>query len=43
VTADAGQDVEKEQHIAGGIESWYNQSGNQLVHLSINHNLGLNT
>jgi hypothetical protein len=31
VTADAGEDVEKEEHssIAGGIENWYNHSGNQ--------------
>jgi hypothetical protein len=31
VTADAGEDREKEQHssIAGGIASWYNQFGNQ--------------
>jgi hypothetical protein len=31
VTADAGKHVEKEEHssIAGGIESWYNHSGNQ--------------
>jgi hypothetical protein len=31
VTADAGEDVEKEAHssIAGGIVSWYNHSGNQ--------------
>jgi hypothetical protein len=31
VTADAGEDVEKEEHtsIAGGIASWYNHSGNQ--------------
>jgi hypothetical protein len=31
VTADAGKDVEKEEHssIVGGIESWYNHSGNQ--------------
>jgi hypothetical protein len=31
VTADAGEDVEKEEHssIAGGTASWYNQSGNQ--------------
>jgi hypothetical protein len=31
MTADAGQDVEKEEHfsIAGRIENWYNQSGNQ--------------
>jgi hypothetical protein len=32
VTADAGKDVEKEEHssIAGGIASWYNHSGNQF-------------
>jgi hypothetical protein len=32
VTVDAGEDVEKEEHssIAGGIESWYNHSGNQF-------------
>jgi hypothetical protein len=32
VAADAGEDVEKEKHssIAGGIESWHNQSGNQF-------------
>jgi hypothetical protein len=31
VTADAGEDVEKEEHlsIVGGIASWYNPSGNQ--------------
>ena len=31
MTADAGQDVEKEEHysIAGGIASWYKHSGNQ--------------
>jgi hypothetical protein len=31
VTADAGEDVKKEEHssIAGGIASWYNHSGNQ--------------
>jgi hypothetical protein len=30
VTADAGKDVEKEEHssIAGGIASWYNHSEN---------------
>jgi hypothetical protein len=30
VTADAGEDVEKEEHssIAGGIASWYNYYGN---------------
>jgi hypothetical protein len=33
VIADAGNDVEKEEHsfIAGGIASWFNYSGNQLV------------
>jgi hypothetical protein len=32
VTADAREDVEKEEHssIAGGIASWYNHSGNQF-------------
>ena len=31
MTADAGEDVKKEEHssIAGGIASWYNHSGNQ--------------
>jgi hypothetical protein len=31
VTADAGKDVEKEEHssIGGEIASWYNHSGNQ--------------
>jgi len=31
VTADAGEDVQKEEHssIVGGISSWYNHSGNQ--------------
>jgi hypothetical protein len=31
VTANAGEDVEKEEHssIAGGIANWYNHSGNQ--------------
>jgi hypothetical protein len=31
VTADAGKDMEKEEHssIAGEIASWYNLSGNQ--------------
>jgi hypothetical protein len=31
VTADAGEDVEKEEHssIVGGIASWYNHSGSQ--------------
>jgi hypothetical protein len=33
MTADAGKDVEKEEHssIAGGIASLYNHSGNQSV------------
>jgi hypothetical protein len=32
VTTDAGEVVEKEEHssIVGGIESWYNHSGNQF-------------
>jgi hypothetical protein len=32
VTADAGKDVEKEEHssIVGGIASWYNHSGNKF-------------
>jgi hypothetical protein len=32
VTADAGEDVEKEEYssIAGGIASWYSHSGNQF-------------
>jgi hypothetical protein len=32
VTADAGKDVEKEEHssIAGVIANWYNHSGNQF-------------
>jgi hypothetical protein len=31
VTADTGEDVEKEEYssIVGGIASWYNHSGNQ--------------
>jgi hypothetical protein len=31
MTADDGKDVETEEHasIAGGIENWYNHSGNQ--------------
>jgi hypothetical protein len=31
MTADAGKDIEKEEDssIAGGITSWYNNSGNQ--------------
>jgi hypothetical protein len=33
VTADAGEDVEKEEHssIVGGIANWYNNSGNQFL------------
>jgi hypothetical protein len=32
VTADAGEDVEKEKHFsfAYGIVNWYNHSGNQF-------------
>jgi hypothetical protein len=32
VTADTGEDLEKEEHssIAGGIASWYTHSGNQF-------------
>jgi hypothetical protein len=32
VTADAGEDIEKEKHssIAGRIASWYNNSGSQF-------------
>jgi hypothetical protein len=32
MTADAGEDVEKEEHssIASGILSWYNHCGNQF-------------
>jgi len=32
MTADAGEDVEKEEHfsIVGGIANWYNHSGNQF-------------
>jgi hypothetical protein len=32
VTADAGEDMVKEEHssIAGGIANWYNHSGNQF-------------
>jgi hypothetical protein len=31
VTADAGKDVNKEEHssIVGGVANWYNPSGNQ--------------
>jgi hypothetical protein len=33
VTADAGEDVEKEEHssIVGVIANWYNHSGNLVV------------
>jgi hypothetical protein len=32
MTAVAGEDVEKKEHssIVGGIENWYNHSGNQF-------------
>jgi hypothetical protein len=38
VTAEAGKDVEKEEHssIAGGIASWYNHSRNQYGNFSEN-------
>jgi hypothetical protein len=38
VTADAGEDVEKEEHssIVGGIASLYNRSGNQSGGSSVN-------
>jgi hypothetical protein len=38
VTADAGENVEKEEHssIDGGTASWYNHSGNQLCGSSEN-------
>jgi hypothetical protein len=38
VTADADEDVEKEEHssIAGGFASWYNHSGNQFRGFSEN-------
>jgi hypothetical protein len=39
VTADAGEDVEKEDYslsIAGGIASWYNHYGNQFGNSSEN-------
>jgi len=38
VTADAGEDVEKEEHssITGRIASWYNHSRNQFVGSSEN-------
>ena len=31
MTADAGEDAEKEEHlsIVGGVVNWYNHSGNQ--------------
>jgi len=40
VTADADEDVEKEEHssIAGGIASWYNHCGNQSGGSSKNWN-----
>jgi hypothetical protein len=36
LTADAGEDVEKEEHsfIAGGIASWYKYYGNQFCGFS---------
>jgi hypothetical protein len=39
VTADAGEDVEKEEYssIVGGIESWYNCSRNLEVSQKIGH------
>jgi hypothetical protein len=38
VTADAGEDVKKEEHSSsvGGIASWYNHSGNLSVGFSEN-------
>jgi hypothetical protein len=38
VTADAGEDVEKEEHssIVGGLASWYNHCGNQSGNFSEN-------
>jgi hypothetical protein len=38
VTADAGKDVEKEEHSSsiGGIASWYNHSENQFDNSSEN-------
>jgi hypothetical protein len=32
VTADAGDNAEKEKHssLAGGVANWYNHSGNQF-------------
>jgi hypothetical protein len=37
VTADAGKDVEREEHssIVGGIASWYNHSGKQSELLTL--------
>jgi hypothetical protein len=36
MTADAGKDVEKEEHSStvGGIVSWYKDSGNQFCNSS---------
>jgi len=41
VTAEVGEDVEKEEHssIVGGIAGWYNHSGNQPVRSSENWTL----
>jgi len=41
VTADAGEDVEKEEHssIVGGIADWYNHSANQYAGSSENWTL----
>jgi hypothetical protein len=41
VTADAGEDVEKEEHSSsiGGIESWYNHYENQFGSSSENRTL----
>jgi hypothetical protein len=38
VTANAGKDVEKEEHafLVGGIASWYNHSENQFGNSSEN-------
>jgi hypothetical protein len=38
VTADAGKDVEKEEHASttGEIASWFNYSGNQFIGSSEN-------
>jgi hypothetical protein len=43
VRADAGEDVEKEEHssIAGGIASWYNHSENQSGGFSENWTIPL--